>query len=431
MRKTRWKGLVVLVAALALLGAACSSDDDTSDKDKTDKTDESGTPAADRGNVDGELVIGTLVPQTGDLNVIAKSLSTPIDMAVEEINAAGGVLGKDVKVIPGDDGTDADVARNTYNKHINSDKVDVILGPAPSGVAGKLVDTFATDKVPACSGSTTAGDLSGVGDGYFFRTAPPDRLQGPALATLITGDGHSNVGILARNDDYGSGFATFLQEALEESGAKVVATSLYDPNGSNFDADVQKIADASPDSVAIIGFNDDGAQVVRSMIAKKIGPADMAIYTADGMQSSSFGETVDPANVGVVAGIKGTAPASAPAGIQHPFLEKFAATGIDTIFSSYFYDCTMLMALAAESAQSDAGPDISAAFAKNLSGDEDCSSFEECKTLLGEGKTIHYRGASSNFDKWDGMEPGTGAYDVWEYDDSAAVVTLEGKQIAI
>lgn len=421
MRKTRWKGLVVLISALALVGAACGSDDDKDDA----------APAGDRGNVDGELVIGTLVPQTGDLNVIAKSLSTPIDMAVEEINEAGGVMGKDVKVIPGDDGTDADVARNTYNKLVNSDKVDVILGPAPSGVAGKLVDTFSTDKVPACSGSTTAGDLSGVGDGYFFRTAPPDRLQGPALATLIQDDGHSNVGILARNDDYGSGFATFLQDALEEAGAEVVGTSLYDPNGSNFDADVQKIADAKPDAVAIIGFNDDGAQVVRSMIAKGIGPEDMPIYTADGMQSSSFGETVDPNNPGVVAGMKGTAPAAAPAGIEHPFLEKFAATGIDTIFSSYFYDCTILMALAVEAAQSDSGPDISAAFPKNLAGDEDCSSFADCKSFLDDGKTIHYRGASSNFDKWDVMEPGTGAYDVWEYDEAAAVVTLEGKQIAI
>lgn len=431
---------MVLVAALALLGAACSDDEkadngskDTTQQDDTDSGDNGDDTgaAADRGNVDGELVIGTLVPQTGDLNVIAKSLSTPIDIAVEEINEAGGVLGKEVKVVPGDDGTDADVARNTYNKLVNSDKVDVILGPAPSGVAGKMVDTFSTDKVPACSGSTTAGDLSGVGNGYFFRTAPPDRLQAPALATLITEDGHSNVGILARNDDYGSGFATFLQEALEEAGAEVAATSLYDPNGSNFDADVQKIADAKPDAVAIIGFNDDGARVVVSMIGKNIGPAEMPIYTADGMQSSSFGETVDPTNPGIVAGMKGTAPASAPAGIEHPFLEKFAATGIDTIFSSYFYDCAMLMALAVEAAQSDAGPDISAAFAKNLAGDEDCSGFADCRDLLAEGKTIHYRGASSNFDRWDEMEPGTGAYDVWEYDDSAEVVTEEGRQIEI
>ena len=428
MRTTRWKGLVVLVAALALVGASCSSDSNESDGTTTTAKDGG---SSDRGNVNGELVLGTLVPQTGDLNVIAKSLSTPIDMAVEEINAAGGVLGKPVKVVPGDDGTSPDVARTTYNKLINTDKVDAIIGPAPSGVASKLVDTFQTDKVPVCSGSTTAGNLTGVGGGYFFRTAPPDKLQGPALATLITGDGHSKVAIIARNDDYGKGFADYLSKALKESGAEVATTVLYDPNGSNFDADVQKVADSKPDAVAVIGFNDDGAKVVNAMIAKSIGPADMPIYTADGMKSSSFAKTVDPADLSKAAGIKGTAPASAPAGITHPFIEAFAKKNIDTIFSSYFYDCTIMMALAAQSADSDAGPDISAAFAKNVEGDNDCNSYADCLKLLKDGKTIHYRGASSNFDKWDKMEPGTGAYDVWEYDKTGKDVTLDVDQIKI
>ncbi|MEI2638606.1 MAG: ABC transporter substrate-binding protein [Microthrixaceae bacterium] len=430
MRSSRWKGLVVLVSALAIIGASCSKDtNETGTGDSSSTTAKAGS--SDRGNVDGEFVLGTLVPQTGDLNVIAKSLSTPIDMAVEEINEAGGVLGKDVKVVPGDDGTDPNVARTTYNKLINTDKVDAIVGPAPSGVAAKLVDTFQTDKVPACSGSTTAGNLTGVGGGYFFRTAPPDKLQGPALATLITGDNHSNVAIIARNDDYGKGFADYLSKGLKDAGAKVATTVMYDPNGSSFDADVQKVVDSKPDAVAVIGFNDDGAKVVSAMIAKGIGPADMAIYTADGMKSSSFAETVDPSDVSKVKGIKGTAPASAPAGIEHPFLNKFKETGIDTIFSSYFYDCTILMALAAQAAKSDAGPDISAAFAKNLEGDNDCGSYKDCLKLLNEGKSIHYRGASSNFDKWDKMEPGTGAYDIWEYDAEGKDVTLDVDQIKI
>jgi branched-chain amino acid transport system substrate-binding protein len=432
MRRVQWKGLAVLVAALALVAGACGSDDDSgSGDDDTTTTESDSGGASDRGNVDGGLVLGTLVPQSGDLSVIVDSLQTPINMAVEEINAAGGVLGQDVTVVEGDDGTNPNVAQTTYSRLITTDQVDAIIGPAPSGVASKLVDSFETDEVPTCSGSTTAANLTGVGGGYFFRTAPPDKLQGPALATLITGDNHSNVAIVARNDDYGKGFSELLGTALEDSGATVTETVLYDPNGSNFDADVQKAIDSNPDAVAVIGFNDDGAKIINAMIGKGAGPADIPIYTADGMKSSSFAATVDPSDPSKVSGIKGTAPAAAPAGIESPFTAQFAATGIDTIFSSYYYDCTILMALAAQSAGSDAGPDIAAAFAGNLEGDEDCNTYAACLALLEEGSTIHYRGASSAFDKWDEMEPGTGVYDVWAYDDQGVDTTLDVDQISI
>ena len=429
MRRVQLARVVLVVGALALVASACGGDDESSDESTTTTEAEN---ASDRGNADGEVIFGTLVPQSGDLSNIVESLQTPVDIAVEEINEAGGVLGKPVTVIEGDDGTSPTVAQTSYNKLVNTDKVDAIIGPAPSSVAAKLAESLGTDKVPTCSGSTTAANLTGVGDGYFFRTAPGDSLQGPALAELISSDGKAKVAILARNDDYGKGFSESLQAALEEGGAEVTEVVLYNPEStSGYSADVQKAVDSAPDAVAIIGFNDDGAQILNEMIGQGAGPADIAIYTADGMQSSTFGETVDPADPSKVAGIKGTAPAAAPAGIEHPFTAKFAETEVDPIFSAYYYDCTNLMALAIEAAGSDDGADVQAAFAKNLEGDNDCQTFAECKQFLGAGETIHYRGASSAFDSWETMEPGTGVYDVWQYDAEGAVETLDVEQIKI
>ena len=431
MRRVQWKAMLAVAAAVALFAVACSSDSEGASSDGDGGESSTTEAAADRGNVDGGLVLGTLVPQSGDLSVIVESLQTPIDMAVKEINDAGGVMGKDVTVVEGDDGTNPNVAQTTYSKLITTDKVDAIIGPAPSGVASKLADSFETDQVPTCSGSATAANLTGAGGGYFFRTAPPDKLQGPALAQLITGDNHAKVAIIARNDDYGKGFSELLGSALEDSGAEVTTTVLYNPEGSNFDADVQKVVDSAPDAVAIIGFNDDGAKIITTMIGQGAGPADIPIYTADGMQSSSLAETVDPADPSKIAGIKGTAPAAAPSGVESPFTAAFAATGIDTIFSSYYYDCTILMALAAESGQSDAGADIAANFSKNLEGDNDCNTYADCLAFLTEGETIHYRGASSAFDKWDTMEPGTGVYDVWAYNADGTNSNLDVPQIEI
>lgn len=425
MRSKRVRIAAALLMSFALVASACSSDDDDNGA-SVEAGGENG------GGAEGQLVMGTLVPQTGDLNVIVDSLATPIQMAIDEINEAGGVFGQDVKLVAGDDGTNPTVAETTYSTHINSNGVHIILGPAPSSVAAKLADKFGTDSIPACSGSTTAAELTGAGNGYFFRTAPPDSLQGPALAELIASDGHANVAIIARNDDYGTGFAGHLETALTDGGNTVTETVFYNvDSASGYEADVQRALATSPDALAVIGFNDDGAAILSALIGQNAGPDVMPTYTADGMQSSSFGETVDPANPGVVAGIKGTAPAASPSGIEHPFHEAFAETGVDTIFSSYFYDCTILMALAAISADSTEGTAIKDAFAGNLQGDNDCATFAECKELLEDGETIHFRGASSNYDKWLDTEPGSGVYDVWQYDADGAVESLDVDQIRI
>jgi branched-chain amino acid transport system substrate-binding protein len=383
-----------------------------------------------RGNVDGQLVIGGLFPQTGSLSAIAQSLSTPVEIAIGEINAAGGVNGQSVKLVSADDGTDPNVASTSLDRLLQSDKVDVIVGPASSGTMLGILDKVKTAGVLVCSGSTTSAELTTKGataKGYFTRTAPPDKLQGPALAQLVLKDGHSKVGVLVRNDSYGIGFGKALKSALTSGGAKVVADVAYDPNGANYDADVQKVANAKPDAIIVIGFNDDGAKIVNTMIGKGVGPADLPVYTADGMQSSKFATTLDPSDPSKADGIKGTAPAASPSGVKSPFQAKFAATGITPIFSAYYYDCTNLIALAAEKVKSDDPAKFKNAFTQNLKGKVTCNDFASCKKALDAGDTIHYSGASSTFKKFGKFEPRTGAYELWHYDATGKVVTDSGQ----
>jgi branched-chain amino acid transport system substrate-binding protein len=415
MRKTRALKLVTLFALISLLsvygGTAGGSP----------------TKPPDRGNVNGTLEFGQLAPQTGQLSNIVQSLTTPVTMAVDEINAAGGVLDKPVTYTQADDGTDPTVASQSLDRLLNSDKVDTIMGPASSTTMLGILDKVRSAGVLTCSGSTTSAELTKAkSDGYFFRTAPPDRLQGPALSELVLKDGHSKVGILVRNDSYGVGFGKALKKALTAGGAKVVADVAYDADATNFDADVQKVADKKPDAIIVIGFNDDGAKIVTTMIGKNLGPSQIPIYTADGMQSSKFGTTVDASNPAVVGGIKGTAPAAQPAGVQSPCLAKFAATGVDPIFSGYYYDCTILTALAAEKAKSDDAAKMKKAFASNVKGKERCNTYADCKQLLDAGKTIRFEGASQvfrNLNKFGTFEPSAGIYEVWSYDTSAKIVT--------
>ena len=111
------------------------------------------------------------------------------------------------------------------------------------------------------------------------------------------------------------------------------------------------------------------------MIAEGIGPSEVPVYTTDGMQSRAFAATVDPTDPSKVSGIKGTAPAPAPASIESPFHEALAATGTEPVFSAHYYDCTILTALAAVKAETDDPTKLRLAFNANLEGSEDCNTF--------------------------------------------------------
>lgn len=422
----KWMRPLAGLAALTLLAAACGDDDD----EGADATDTS-EPVARADS----LVIGALFPESGSLSGIIGALRTPVDLAVSEINAAGGVLGSDVSVAAADDGTDDDnLAAASLDRLVNSDGIRALLGPASSTLTDGLMDDIVDGGVVACSGSNTAASLEDLNDdGLYFGFAPNDNLQGPALAEVINEDGHETVAILARNDTYGTGFADAVAAALDESNVEVVLNEAYDPNSATgYQADVQAVLDAdpAPDATVVLGFGDDGGAIIAQMIESGIGPDTMPTYTGDGMKDSGFWEKVG-ASPDVVEAIKGTAPAAAPAGVEHPFAEAYAATGEDTIFSAYYYDCAIAVALAAEAAQSLEAADISAAIPEVTSGGTPCQTFADCKTLLDADEDIDYNGASGDLTLNDRGHVISGAYDVWQYDAEGADAALDVPQIVI
>jgi branched-chain amino acid transport system substrate-binding protein len=380
-----------------------------------------------RGNVNGSLELGQLAAQTGGLSNIVQSLTVPVTMAVDEINGAGGVLGKPVTYTPADDATDPNVASESLEGLLEDSKVDAIMGPTSSGITLNILEEVGRRGVLVCSGSNTSAELSTTdSEGYYFRTTPSDRLQGPALADLVLKEGHRKVGILARRDTYGVGLAESVKKALEKGKAKVVANVDYDPDATSFDRDVRKVVDKKPDAVIVLGFETDGSDIVRTLTAAGLSPQQFPIYSADGMRTNAFPTLLDPSNPGAAAGIKGTSPATQPTGVQHPFLDAFSATGIDPIYSAFYYDCTVLTALAAEKAKSDDPAKMKKAFAANTKGKEECRTFADCKRLLEDGKTIHYEGASAAFEhmnKFGTFEPNAGVYEVWTFDEAGRDVT--------
>jgi branched-chain amino acid transport system substrate-binding protein len=427
MNEKPWALVLVLVALMALV-AACDSNDDGSDANVTTTVDsgDAGPSSNVRGNVNGTLEIGKLLPQTGDQSARFKAVDTPVNMAIQEINAAGGVNGRPIKVFAADDGTSADVATVSLDRLLNANKVDVVIGPSNSATMLGIMDQVKSGEAITCSGSNTAGELTDrESGGYYLRTSPPDKFQGPALAQLVTNDGRSRIAVVTRHDSYGEGFGSALESAFREQDVDVVFNDSYDPT-DDFKSIVGEVKAAKPDAVIVIGLSEDGGRVLRQLIAQGLGPHDIPTYTADGMQGKSFYKDVDPTNPASVQGIKGTAPSPAPAGRVHPFAAKYAKTGQDTIFSSHYYDCTMIVALAAEAAGTDDPGLIRKQILAVSKGGETCQTYAECLALLKAGTDIDYDGASGPVDLDEHREPTVGVYDVWEYNAAGAPVDIEG-----
>jgi branched-chain amino acid transport system substrate-binding protein len=366
------------------------------------------------------LVLGYVLPQTGALAVIVDALVKPVEMAQQEINDAGGNL----TIIPSDSGTDVNVASASVDGLI-ADGVHGIIGPAATGVTLGVIDKITGSSIVECSGSTTGTVFSTYEDnGFYFRTSPPDSLQAPVLADTITDDGATNVAIVATGNEYGSSFASLLEQALTDNGLGVAATVIYDENATSFDAEVSELASSGADAIVIISYA-EGATLMQSMIEAGIGPADIPIYVTDGFKDNVGADAVDPDNPAVLEGIRGTAPSVAPPDGEPSFLERFAEFAPDapTIFSGHFYDCVMVMTLASEAAGS-TDPAVYVDFMQSVTIDgTECIGYAECSELLAAGEDINYQGASGVVDFSDAGEPTAGAYDVYTYDAEGAPVT--------
>ena len=242
---------------------------------------------------DGTLTIGSILPQTGSLAFLGPPEFAAFDLAIQEINAAGGVLGKDVVGIKGDSG---DATTDTASKTVDnllSQNVDAIVGAASSGVSLTVIDKITGAGVVQFSPANTSKKLSTYADkGLYFRTAPSDIVQGAVLASIIADDGNDTVAIIARNDAYGTGLAEDLTANLEAAGLTVVETKVYDEKAGPADTDIDALKAANPAAIAVIGF-DESSKILASMVEKGIGPKDLNVYGVDGNTGNALGENFD------------------------------------------------------------------------------------------------------------------------------------------
>ncbi len=404
-RSTILRSLAVVgVASLAL--SACSSDSGSSD------TSASPTAETTAAQGDGALKVGTLLPQTGSLAFLGPPEFAGVDLAAQEINEAGGVLGQDIEVIVGDSGdTSTNIASQTVDRQL-SQGVDAIVGAASSSVSLTVIDKITSAGVQQVSPANTSPEFSTYPDkGLYARTAPPDTFQGQVLGDTVAGDGNTTLAILALDDAYGTGLADNVEKAYTAAGGSVVSKQIYDPKAASFEAEVSEAKAANPAAIVVIGF-DETVKIIQEMLKQGVGPNDVPLYLVDGNMSNTA--YVDLPK-GAMKGTQGTIPGAQASDEFRQALLDVDPKLKDFTYAPEAYDATILIALAAEAAGNDSGMAI-ADNIKQVSADgEKCTTYADCLKLIKDGKDADYDGQSGPIDLNDVGDPSRAIMGLYTY----------------
>lgn len=419
----RWNTIArgaALAAVASLALAACSSSDD--DKESTATA---GAPTSDAPAPTGDaLKIGTLLPQTGSLAFLGPPEIAGVDLAVKEINDAGGVFGAPVEVVHKDssDTANPQIASQSVADLI-SDGVGAIIGAASSSVSLNVVDDVAAAEVVQISPANTSTALSGYSD-FYFRVAPPDTVQGNALANVILDDGYKNVGILVFNDDYGISLRDVIQATIEEAGGTITygaGDQTFDPTASNFATDVQAVLATNPEAIALISF-DQAKQIIPEL--KTAGFDTSKLYLVDG-NTSDFSKDFEP---GTLTGAKGTIPGANPTDDFKAKIEEVNGGPLDSYaYGPESYDSTILVALAALKGGSGDGATIQANLpaVSGVNGGTECSGWVACSELVAAGEEIIYVSVAGSGAFNEDNDPSSAYIGVYEYGDDNVPAWIE------
>ena len=413
---------LILTGLSANFLTACGGGDQTATAPTTTPTTEaSAAPSATTG-ADG-LKLGALLPATGDLSSIGQNMPVAAKLAVDTINACGGVNGKPVTLVVEDDQTDPTAGASAMTKLAEADKVAGVIGSFASSVSSAAIPIAVKNKVMLVSpGSTspvfTEQAQKGEFQGYWARTAPPDTYQAAALAALAAKKGLKNISTVVINNDYGVGFEKVFVESVAKDGGKILHGDKpvrYDPKAATLDTEAGQAFAGKPNAVAAVLYADTGSALLQAAYKQGLTKGVVVLLT-DGVYSEDFVKKVgkDAEGNSIIAGALGTVP-----GANGKSLETFSKTwkeksGKDvTAFVPHTYDAAVLMMLAAEAAKANTGEGIQSKIREVAAGPGE-EVTDPCKALalVKEGKPVNYQGASGNVDI-DANGDVVGSYDVW------------------
>jgi branched-chain amino acid transport system substrate-binding protein len=370
-----------------------------------------------------QLRIGALMPLTGGLQAYGETSLNGVRLAIEEANAAGGVLGSEVELIVGDTQTMPQPAVDAAQRMISVAGVHAIVGALSSGNTIPVAQSITSEnRIPQISNASTAPAITTLDDDDFlFRTTPSDAFQGVALSQIVNEQGVGSVAILYVNNDYGQGLADAFEAAFTGNGGEVTGSSAFEPDQASYRGELSNLAGTGAEALVLIAYPDDGGITIMRQSLEE-GFFESFILT-DGMKSERVVEQLGAENL---EGFYGSSPRSVESEAADRFTELYEERFGELPpqpFIDGAYDAAMILMLAAEKAGSTDGTAIRDAIREvsNAPGEEILpGDFARAKELIAAGEDINYQGAAGEheFDEYGDV---SGTFEHWVIRDGRLV----------
>ncbi len=259
MQPTSWRLILLtflLIVPVLLLAVACGGDEEATTEP---------APTAMQPSSDDLFVIGVMESITGPGETYGNVSVQAKEMAVDEINAAGGINGRELKLVVEDSKCAAQDAITAYNKLTDVDEVKIILGTSCSGAMLGAAPLAEADGVVLFSGLATNPDIANAGD-YIFRTAMSDQQVGIDTGNVMWADGARTISTITEATDYAEGVRRTSVAQFEKLGGTVVAEERYASDITDFRTQLTKLVDANPDALHIASQSEfTGGTIIKQL----------------------------------------------------------------------------------------------------------------------------------------------------------------------
>ncbi|WP_144719898.1 ABC transporter substrate-binding protein [Agrococcus jejuensis] len=405
-QRSRTTAVLTAGAVTVLALAACST---------------GGGDAGGDGDASGDTFhVGTILPQTGSLAFLGPPEFAGVDLAVADLEAADFPFEIEQTTTDSGDGANPDVGTQSAGELVDAG-VDIAIGAASSGVSFNFIDQFVDAGIVQISPANTSPDFTDYpDDGYYWRTAPSDVLQGRVLGNLMVNNGAANVGFLYLNDAYGIGLEDNATQAIEAAGGQVVASVSYNPGDTNFSSQVSELLAASPDAIGILAF-EETANIIPELVTTQGYPSNQ-VYFVDGNLSNSY-EFPE----GTLDGTQGTLPGNPASGDFQERLLEIDPDLDDFSYAPESYDAVVLAALAAAAGGSPDADTIRDNLQDVSEGGTKCTDVAECLQLIADGEDIDYDGVSGPIEFDENGDPTEAYIGIYQYgaDNRYTLLTTE------
>ena len=288
------------------------------------------------------VVIGSISPLTGTNAVQGLDMKRGEQMALEEINAAGGICGRPLKIIWEDTESSAKGGMDAVHKLVEINKVPLIIGAYSSGISLPTGQWTNSKKVIQIAEASTSPKLREIGP-YFFNIIGLDEVMGTMLAAFALESGANTFASITVNNPFGIGIEIWTKKTIDKAGRKWLEAVRYDEKKTDYRAEIERLFAKKPEAVFFTSYGTESKLILKQ--AYEMGLKPSKGWYAD--YPTMWSNEVIPVSAEGILGLKiGKARGVRLEQYQAAYQKRYGKGAKQTAFGAYAYDATWVAALA-------------------------------------------------------------------------------------